>query len=199
MKQCCKMLKAVDIENFYKHVNSLGIKFPVAAIAKATGFSKGNVSDYLKRVKDPSENFIKKVYQAFPESSKKVPPEQSGGKIEKEAVGQTMTMQMLADVIKGNLELIENNKVLTRINEKHTNMLDEKLPPVNFDLIGLVETVKQLDAKVNLLLRPHIEQAEEDLRQEAGKYVDDRDKEAREIAERFRRSGKHGSGKPGKK
>lgn len=193
------MLKAVDIENFYKHVNSLGIKFPVAAIAKATGFSKGNVSDYLKRVKDPSENFIKKVYQAFPESSKKVPSEHSGGNIEKGEGGQNMTMQMLADVIKGNLELIENNKVLTRINEKHTNMLDDKLPTVNFDLIGLVETVKQLDAKVNLLLKPHIAQAEEELRQEAGRFVDDRDKEAFEIAERFRKSGKHGYGKPGKK
>lgn len=184
------MLKAVDIENFYKHVSTLGLKFPVAAIAKATGFSKGNVSDYLKKVKEPSENFINKVYETFPKSSQNVLLE---------GAEQNITMQMLADVIKGNLELIENNKVLTRINEKHTNMLDEKLPPVNFDLIGLVETVKQLDAKVNQLLKPHIEQAEEDLKKEAGQFVTDRDREARAIAERLRQSGKHGYGKPGKK
>lgn len=190
------MLKMSDIEHFYKHVESLGLKFPVAAIAKATGFSKGNVSDYLKKVKEPSENFIKKVYQAFPESSKKVPLELPAANIEKVEVGQTMAMQLLADVIKGNLELIENNKVLTRINEKHTNMLDEKLPAVNFDLIGLVETVKQLDAKVSRLLNP--QQAEEELKKEAGWILNDRDKEAAEAARKFRQSGKPKPGKPGK-
>jgi len=35
------------IEQFYKDVDSLGLKFPVAAVVEKTGFSKGNVSQLL--------------------------------------------------------------------------------------------------------------------------------------------------------
>jgi hypothetical protein len=41
------------IDKFYKDVTELKLRFPVAAIAKATGFSKGNVSDYLNKKKEP--------------------------------------------------------------------------------------------------------------------------------------------------
>lgn len=102
--------------------------------------------------------------------------------------------------------LIESNLILSRSIEKNTNNLSEmvqlykeKSVPISFDLLGLVEEVRQLHVKVDALLRPQVEQAEEELRQEAGRFVDDRDKEAREIAERLRRSSKHGYGKTGKK
>lgn len=62
------------VEQFYKDVESLGLKFPVAAISKATGFSKGNVSEYLSG-KEPSKNFLIKFYNAFPKSSENVPRE----------------------------------------------------------------------------------------------------------------------------
>lgn len=102
--------------------------------------------------------------------------------------------------------LIESNLILSRSIEKNTNNLSdmvqlykEKSVPISFDLIGLVEEVRQLHVKVDALLRPQVEQAEEELRQEAGRFVDDRDKEAHEIAERLRKSGRHGHGKTGKK
>lgn len=101
--------------------------------------------------------------------------------------------------------LIESNLTMARSIERNSTsladlvqMLKEKSVPVNLDVLGLVETLRQLDAKVNLLLRPHIEQAEEELKKEAGRFVNDRDKEAFEIARKFRQSGKPKPGKPGK-
>lgn len=61
------------IDKFYNDVESLGLKFPVAAISEQTGFSKGNVSVYLSRKKQPSESFLKKFYAVFGKSFKNVP------------------------------------------------------------------------------------------------------------------------------
>lgn len=66
------MLTQNDIEKFYADLENLQLRFPVAAIAKATGFSKGNVSEYVSRKKEPSEAFIKKFNASFQVSSKKV-------------------------------------------------------------------------------------------------------------------------------
>lgn len=67
------MLTEERISKFYEDVKVLGLKRPVAAISEATGFSKGNVSQYLNRKSPPSENFIDKFYEVFKESFKKVP------------------------------------------------------------------------------------------------------------------------------
>lgn len=69
------MNNKAEIQQFYTDVEALGLKFPVAAIAAKTGFSKSNVSVYLKRKKEPSVNFIKSFYRAFPKSDTKVPRE----------------------------------------------------------------------------------------------------------------------------
>lgn len=66
------MLTKELIDRFYEDVEALGLKFPVAAISKATKFGKGQVSDYLKRNKEPSKNFLTAFYNAF-ESSINVP------------------------------------------------------------------------------------------------------------------------------
>jgi DNA-binding transcriptional regulator GbsR (MarR family) len=65
------MRRKQDIERFYDYIDSLGLRFPVADLAKATGYSKGNVSEYLKS-RDASDNFMKAVYKAFPKGSEKV-------------------------------------------------------------------------------------------------------------------------------
>lgn len=62
------MVTKDKIDRFYKDVDDLGLKFPVAAISKATGFVKGNVSDYLNKKKEPSENFLNSFYEAFKDS-----------------------------------------------------------------------------------------------------------------------------------
>jgi transcriptional regulator with XRE-family HTH domain len=59
------MITKGDIEQFYKDVENLQLKFPVASIAKATGESKGNVSRILSRGMEPSESFLKKFYNGF--------------------------------------------------------------------------------------------------------------------------------------
>jgi transcriptional regulator with XRE-family HTH domain len=67
------MLTEERISAFYKDVKRLGLKRPVAAITKATGYSKGNVSLYLSGKGQPSENFLDRFYEVFKESFKKVP------------------------------------------------------------------------------------------------------------------------------
>lgn len=66
------MISKQNIEQFYKDVKSLGLKFPVAEITRATGHSKGNVSRYLSKKLEPSEQFLKAFYEQFPSSSKMV-------------------------------------------------------------------------------------------------------------------------------
>ena len=56
------MLHLEKIEQFYRDIERLTIKFPVATIAKATGYSHGNVSEYLRRKKEPSEAFLIAFY-----------------------------------------------------------------------------------------------------------------------------------------
>lgn len=59
------MLTQETIDKFYKDVESLNIKKKGAVITKATGFPKSNVSEYLRRIKSPSENFIIAFYEHF--------------------------------------------------------------------------------------------------------------------------------------
>jgi DNA-binding transcriptional regulator GbsR (MarR family) len=59
------MLTQELIEKFYRDVESLKIKKKGAVITKATGFSKSNVSEYLRKIKTPSENFIIAFYEHF--------------------------------------------------------------------------------------------------------------------------------------
>jgi hypothetical protein len=46
------LLQKSEIEKFYADVEALRLKFPVAAIAKATGYTKSNVSEYLSKKKE---------------------------------------------------------------------------------------------------------------------------------------------------
>ena len=69
------MLTKAKIEAFYEDVDRLGLKFPGAAIARATGYSKGNVSQYLTKTLVPSEAFLNVFYKEFGESLKNVPRE----------------------------------------------------------------------------------------------------------------------------
>ncbi|MFA9212956.1 MAG: hypothetical protein ACEQSR_03815 [Candidatus Methylacidiphilales bacterium] len=59
------MLISSKIEQFYKDVENLDLRFPIAEIALKTGFAKSNVSDYLSKKKVPSDNFLKVFYEFF--------------------------------------------------------------------------------------------------------------------------------------
>lgn len=67
------MLTQEKIDQFYKDVMALDIKKRNSVIAKKTGYSAGNVSDFINKKKPVSENFIEKYYQHFPKHSKNVP------------------------------------------------------------------------------------------------------------------------------
>lgn len=58
------------IEEFYKDVEQLELRFPVAEISRKTGESKGNVSSILKKARTPSENFLNTFYNKFSASLK---------------------------------------------------------------------------------------------------------------------------------
>jgi transcriptional regulator with XRE-family HTH domain len=59
------MLTNKQIEQFYKDVDILNLKYPVAEIARATKESKGNISRILNKKAEPSEAFLKKFYKSF--------------------------------------------------------------------------------------------------------------------------------------
>lgn len=59
------MLKKGDIDKFYKDVEKLDLKFPVAVISEETGHSKANVSKYLSRKLEPSAAFLSAFYDKF--------------------------------------------------------------------------------------------------------------------------------------
>jgi hypothetical protein len=82
------MLTDETVSKFYADLKSLGLKQPVAAISKATGYSKGNVSMYLSKKDSPSQNFINAFYREFGKSIKKVPHGNSAEVQEKERDAQ---------------------------------------------------------------------------------------------------------------
>jgi transcriptional regulator with XRE-family HTH domain len=104
------------IEKFYKDVEALGLKFPVAEIARKTGQGKGNVSRYLSRKLEPSETFLDAFYNAFKTSYKNVPREiQPPVRQEKESG--------LDALIQSNKDLAESNKVLAKSHERLVEIL----------------------------------------------------------------------------
>jgi transcriptional regulator with XRE-family HTH domain len=151
------MLTQKIIENFYTDLENLGLRFPISAIAQATGFSKGNVSEYLNRKKEPSQAFIKKFYEVFhAESSKEVParvlnePQPEYGKETLMAqtiynLSQSNKEHAAADRIRADAEMLreQNNKRLLDL------LTSENAPvesPITFDAIagGLRELLVDL-------------------------------------------------------
>lgn len=60
------MLQKSQIEQFYRDVESVrDIKKLNAVVARETGYSSGNVSEYLNRKKEPSETFLQAFYEWF--------------------------------------------------------------------------------------------------------------------------------------
>lgn len=72
-----QIMSRAEIDQFYKDVEALGLRFPVADISKATRFAKGQVSEYLNKKKEPSENFIRAFYKSFKIGSTNVSRETS--------------------------------------------------------------------------------------------------------------------------
>lgn len=90
------MLTQEKINKFYDDVKTLGLKRPIAVIAEKTGYSKGNVSSYLSRKLQPSENFINAFYESF-----KIIPRSTASNIEpNQSEKQPNTLAEALEIIK---------------------------------------------------------------------------------------------------
>lgn len=138
------MVTASEITRFYEYVAGLGLKFPVAAISKATGFSKGNVSQYLSKTLEPSENFMNAVYEKFPIDFKKVPRATSGEKGKGKGDPDLSLQGLIASndkLAQANLTLADAHKIIARNNE---------------ELIGRLRTIEHVP-EYNPLADPSIQ------------------------------------------
>jgi hypothetical protein len=145
------MITDQSISKFYEDVELLGLKFPVADISKATGWSKGNVSQYLKKGGSPSQNFLDAFYREFGESIKKVPREkqqESGGSHTGDQNNSPgITFLAINDIAKSNVILAEANRTLA---DAH-----KILAKNNEDLIFIMKESKTpLSPSKNLLNEP---------------------------------------------
>ena len=130
------MLTKDKIERFYLDVERLGLKFPVATIAKKTEYSKGNVSQYLSKSLQPSEHFIDAFYQAFADCFKNVPREPPSQRSEPEAKGDYLP-EYIQSILEQKRILEEQNQFLRRNFEVSLNSCplissSVSFPPVNF-------------------------------------------------------------------
>jgi len=118
-----------QIDDFYAYLDTLGLKFPVAAISKATGYSKGNVSEYLNRNLTPSQNFLNKFYESFPKSYKKVPRETENAPESdfKPQQGHDSAMDTIRNLAEGNRKIADANASLARSNEELTLMVKQSV------------------------------------------------------------------------
>ncbi len=120
------MITKADIEAFYKAVSDIDLKFPVAAISKATGESKANVSKILSKKLEPSESFLTRFYSKFPKSSKNVSNELTVNEIIES--NKTLATAMLkfaeAQIVEARAKesWAEANRILAKNNEELLQM-----------------------------------------------------------------------------
>lgn len=107
------MITKQAIDQFYKDVEAQDLKFPVAALADATGENKGNVSKILNKQKEPSESFLKRFYEKFPKGSKKV--SDGNGVTWNETDYQAKYIALLEE--KAEKGWVNSNAVLERLDE----------------------------------------------------------------------------------
>jgi hypothetical protein len=141
------MITKHKIDQFYKDLDALGLKFPGAALVEATGESKGNVSKYLNRKLEPSESFLKRFYEKFPKSSKDV-SERNGSTIP----GAEIFAQTIYNLTESNRLIAESNASLARSNEELVKKVTvsgerETLQDVQTKLLAIQEFVLERSVK----------------------------------------------------
>jgi hypothetical protein len=121
------MLTQEKIDRFYKDLDKLGLKRPVAVITEKTGLSKGNVSSYLNKKMPPSEAFIKKFYESFSEELKKA--DTSG--IHFDVDRDKLIVELQKDVLKlearVNVLLITLADIVSKVDKKAIAIVDREL------------------------------------------------------------------------
>lgn len=138
------MLTKERIDQFYRDVEALGLKRPVATIAEKTGVSKGNVSSYLNRRLSPSENFLNKFYESF-----KIEPKADASAAEKN-VSPAVNDDYLALVKLMVADLRKLNKQKEADLKTYRSAI-EKITLIDNDVSGLKATAHDLSKRVAAL------------------------------------------------
>lgn len=138
------MLSQKKIDKFYSDVNSLDIKKKVSVITRETEFPQSNVSEWLRKVKMPSEAFIDTFYKKFnhlinkstnylqnsivnePESTYEIKSRSSVIEI-KTASGKTLKVipEGQSEIALLNAFLEERDRVIDTLNEEKQARIDE--------------------------------------------------------------------------
>ena len=121
------MLTQEKIDRFYKDLERLGLKRPVAVITERTGLSKGNVSSYLNKKLPPSEAFINKFYDSF----RKELEEAGRGSVNFTVDRDQLIGELQKDVIKlearVNVLLITLADIVSKVDKKAIAIVDREL------------------------------------------------------------------------
>lgn len=138
------MLTQEKIERFYKDVDKLGLKRPVAVITERTGLSKGNVSSYLSKKMPPSEAFINKFYDSF----KKELEEANTGGIQFNVDRDQLIAELQKDVLKlearVNVLLITLADIVSKVDKKAIAIVDRELTEAaNREAEALLEELRK--------------------------------------------------------
>lgn len=126
------MLTKEAIDEFFNDLEKRAFRFPVAALVEATGFSKGNISKYLKDRK-PSENFVKKYYKVFPKSSNNVSQETS------------VLLEALVQLVKTQNKILEDQK--THVGGKIDDM-KEKVVNTDLNVSKLLRALENVGTQI---------------------------------------------------
>lgn len=153
------------IDKFYEDVESLGLKFPVAAIQKETGFGKGTVSQYLNKKLEPSENFLTSFYKAFQKRLQKVSRDTVS---DRNITGSKIDSEELMDIMRERIKELKEDKDWLKRNWES-------------NLTGLVIGQKSILAHVATILEKDDERdsagnkrKEQALKDETGKRIVDK-------------------------
>lgn len=138
------MLTQKKIDQFYKDVEILGLKTPIATIAEKTGYSKGNVSTYLGKSKPPSEKFIDKFYESFNlvRQNSHTPPNNQGSNDNKylllleenDRFFKTQYHNILVSLSKL-IEIGKRSEELIKLNLEHTGTVEALQKGVDPDVV----------------------------------------------------------------
>lgn len=134
-----KTYSEAEIEQFYKDVKNAGIRKPVATLAKLSGLSTGNVSEYLSRKKKASDKLISVFYEHYGNSIN-VPRETTPRE-------DFMSGETLNSFAEAHRKVVDTNSKLADTNSELALAIVRALPGIQSDqglapkIWGLIEEI----------------------------------------------------------
>lgn len=117
-------MKKFDITKFYSDLELLNFKFPVAEIAKRTDYSKGTISEYLNRHKEPSDKFLKSFYSEFQNDLQGIKPK---------TVDRVLSHDALLSVVVGEIASLKSQQT-----GEPVQLLIEKIYKASEDVLKMM-------------------------------------------------------------